>query len=374
MEAIGHLAGGVAHDFNNILAALLLQVDLLKMMEQLPDSIADGLKLIDADVKRAANLVRQLLLFSRRQVMQQRNLDLNEVVTNFSKMLQRIIGEDIQMQLNLHPAPLHLRADRGMIEQVLLNFAANARDAMPKGGRLLVKTSAAAVDVSDARRFNAEAAPGRYVCLSVSDTGTGIPPKVMPNIFEPFFTTKDVGKGTGLGLATVFGIAKQHKGWVDVDNRPGEGVTFLAYFPALTAATTEPALAAPLPKPTGGTETILLVEDETAVREATHMLLERSGYHVLTATNGREALALSQKHRESVALLLTDLVMPEGVNGLELARQLKSEQPKLKIVFISGYSADVAGDEFDLHEGVNFLKKPFSAGHLLQTIRQSLDG
>ena len=374
MEAIGHLAGGVAHDFNNILAALILQVDLLECEKQLPEGVEDGLKLIRADAERAANLVRQLLLFSRRQVMRPRDLDLNEVVTNFSKMLQRIIGEDIQIQLHLHTAPLPIHADAGMIEQVLMNLAANARDAMPKGGRLLIELTAATADEARARRFNAEAAPGRFVCLGVGDTGTGIPLEVMPRIFEPFFTTKDLGKGTGLGLATVFGIAKQHKGWVEVDNHPGKGVTFLVYFPALAATATEPTLAGPLPKPLGGTETILLVEDESEVRRVVRTLLAQSGYDVLEAANGKEALALAQGQGRSLALLLTDLIMPEGLNGLELANQLKSEKPQLKVVYISGYSTEVAGGKLGLQEGVNFLQKPFNAEHLLQTIRQSLDG
>ena len=233
LEAIGQLAGGVAHDFNNILSALLMQTELVGMVEHLPEEAREGLQQIHADASRAAELTRQLLLFSRRQVMQSRILDLNEVVHNLARMLQRVIREDVQLQLHIHSTPLMIRADAGMLDQVLMNLAVNARDAMPDGGRLLIETAEATVDENDAR-LNPDATPGRYVCLSVSDTGTGIPPEILPRIFEPFFTTKEAGKGTGLGLATVFGIVKQHQGWIKVDSHPGAGTTFKLFFPAST--------------------------------------------------------------------------------------------------------------------------------------------
>jgi PAS domain S-box-containing protein len=372
MEAIGQLAGGVAHDFNNILTSLLLQIELVGQFEPLPAGVSEGLMQIREDTKRAAKLTRQLLLFSRRQVMQPHNLDLNEVVTNLTQMLQRIIGEDVQMQLQLHPEPLVTRADAGMLDQVLMNLTVNARDAMPTGGQLRIGTSEKIMS-EGTNAACPEAVPGRYVCLSVSDTGGGISPEILPHIFEPFFTTKAAGKGTGLGLATVFGIVKQHHGWIDVDNRPGKGVTFQIFLPA-SGTTDKESISAPLPAPSrDGTETILLVEDEAALRKLMCKILKRHGYQVLEASNGVEALDLWSEHGKSVTLLLTDLVMPGGLDGQELARQLQAKQPALKVVFSSGYSIEIAGREISLRHGENFLPKPFTPDRLLKSIRQCLD-
>jgi len=372
MEAVGQLAGGVAHDFNNILTSLLLQVELVGQFEPLPAGALEGLKQIREDAKRATKLTRQLLMFSRRQVMQPHNLDLNEVVTNLTKMLQRIIGEDVQMQLQLHPEPLVTRADAGMLDQVLMNLTVNARDAMPAGGQLRIETSEKIV-TAGTNAACPEAAPGRYVCLSVSDTGGGISLEILPHIFEPFFTTKEAGKGTGLGLATVFGIVKQHHGWIDVGNRPGEGATFRIFLPA-SGTTDKESISVPLPAPTrDGTETILLVEDEAALRNSMCKILKRQGYQVLEAANGVEALDLWSAHGRSVALLLTDLVMPGGLNGQELARQLQAKQPALKVVFCSGYSIEIAGREISLRHGEIFLPKPFTPDQLLKSIRHCLD-
>jgi len=372
MEAIGQLAGGVAHDFNNILSALLMQTDLIEMAESLPKDVAEGLKQIRADASRAAGLTRQLLLFSRRQVMQSSVLDLNEVVTNLAKMLQRIIGEDVRLQLDLHTTPLMTRADAGMIEQVLMNLAVNARDAMPGGGRLRIETTEKTVTENLAGLYP-DAVPGRYVSFSVSDTGGGIPPEILPRIFEPFFTTKEAGKGTGLGLATVFGIVKQHQGWIKLDNEPGRGVTFRIFLPASTVTEAEAAQIEVKPKPRGGSETILLVEDEPRVRKAISTILERNGYTVVAAANAIQALHLWQSHRYEVALLLTDMVMPGGTNGHELAQQLQAAESSLKVIYITGYSAEIAGRELELHNGENFVQKPFKTEHLLETIRRSLD-
>jgi len=372
MDAIGQLAGGVAHDFNNILAALLVQVELINMVEDLPEEVRDGLNQIHTGVNHAASLTRQLLLFSRRQVMQPRPLDLNEVVTNLVKMLQRVIGENVRLQLNLHSSPLITHADAGMIEQVLMNLAINARDAMPEGGRLSIDTvdHIVAESLGDS---NPDAAPGRYVCLRVSDTGHGIPPEVLPRIFEPFFTTKEAGKGTGLGLATVFGIVKQHHGWIKVDNQPGRGVAFQIYFPASTVTPLQAPATEAKPKPRGGTETILLVEDDPAVRRSLRTILEKHGYRVVECVNGIEALDLWLVYQRKVALVLTDLTMPGDLSGQELARHLRAAQPDLKVIFMSGYSAEVAGREFQLHHGENFIQKPFTIDHLLETIRRSLE-
>jgi len=265
------------------------------------------------------------------------------------------------------------RADAGMLDQVLMNLAVNARDAMTSGGRLRVETSEATVEKA-AAQLNPDASPGRHVCLSVSDTGGGIPAEVLPRIFEPFFTTKEAGKGTGLGLATVFGIVKQHQGWIQVDNRRGQGVTFQIFLPACPAPRAESNQSDAKAKPRGGTETILIVEDELTLLKPTRKVIERHGYTVLEATSGAGALKQWEANREGIALLLTDLVMPGGMSGQDLARRLRLDQPQLKIIFISGYSADIAGKDFELSSGESFIQKPFATEHLLETIRQSLDG
>jgi CheY-like chemotaxis protein len=259
-----------------------------------------------------------------------------------------------------------------MLDQVLMNLTVNARDAMPAGGQLRIETSEKIV-TAGTNAACPEAAPGRYVCLSVSDTGGGISLEILPHIFEPFFTTKEAGKGTGLGLATVFGIVKQHHGWIDVGNRPGEGATFRIFLPA-SGTTDKESISVPLPAPTrDGTETILLVEDEAALRNSMCKILKRQGYQVLEAANGVEALDLWSAHGRSVALLLTDLVMPGGLNGQELARQLQAKQPALKVVFCSGYSIEIAGREISLRHGEIFLPKPFTPDQLLKSIRHCLD-
>ena len=372
MEAIGQLAGGVAHDFNNILSSMLMQTDLIDLVEGLPDDVREGLKQIRADTKRAADLTRQLLLFGRRQVMQRHTLDLNDVVMNIARMLQRVIGEDVKLQLNVAPGPLMANADRGMLEQVLVNLVVNARDAMRNGGRLTVDTFAASVDEETAR-MNPDAAPGAYVCISVADTGGGIPADVMPRIFEPFFTTKEAGKGTGLGLATVFGIVKQHGGWIRVDNRQGEGVTFQVYLPAVAVPVGDAATAGAAARPRGGTETILMVEDEPSVRMLTRSILQKQGYTVLEACDGVEALKVWGDRGSGVALLLTDLVMPGGMSGKDLARQLQERQPGLRVVFASGYSTEFGGREIRLLDGESFIQKPYSVETLLSVVRRSLD-
>ena len=371
MEAIGQLAGGVAHDFNNILAAIMLQTELSSGSGSIPDFVRDDLAQIRLAAERAANLTRQLLLFSRKQVMQARNIDLNNVVTEVAKMLRRIIGADVRLLLSLHPSPLKIHADAGMLDQILLNLAVNARDAMPGGGNVSIETGEKIVDENFALQ-NADAKPGRYVSFGVADTGSGIPPEVLPKIFDPFFTTKEPGKGTGLGLATVFAIVKQHAGFLTVDTEAGRGTKFQVFLPAADPGA-ELQSAARKARPRGGGETILLAEDETPVRTLTRSMLEKYGYTVLECPNGVEALKLWAQHRESVALLLTDLVMPEEVGGLELANRLRKENPQLKVIFMSGYSAEIAGRQLELKLGENFLQKPFSPDQLLETIRRSLD-
>ncbi len=372
MEAIGQLAGGVAHDFNNILAAIMMQADMAGSVEHLPEEAAEYLEDIRAAAERAANLTRQLLAFSRRQVMQPRSLDVNESVTSLGKMLTRLLGEDVRLQLHLHPAPIALEADPGMLDQVLLNLVVNARDAMPSGGRITISTSIRQVTAEEAARTDG-AAPGRYACIGVADTGTGIAPENLERIFDPFFTTKEAGQGTGLGLATVFGIVRQHGGWVSVESETGQGATFLVFLPATAVPAPAAGTAASEPAPSRGHESILLVEDEVGVRVITRALLEREGYRVTEAANGVEALALWEQRESPFALLFTDLVMPEGVNGRELAARLQAERPRLKVIYTSGYSGDVAGRELSLREGVNFLQKPYSRQQLLETVRRALD-
>jgi CheY-like chemotaxis protein len=265
---------------------------------------------------------------------------------------------------------LHLHADPGMLDQVAMNLAVNARDAMPEGGRLLIETSEKIVDEVLARQ-HPEAAPGHYVGLSVTDTGCGIPPEVLPKIFEPFFTTKEPGKGTGLGLATVFGIVKQHRGWLTVESAPGQGTTFNIFLPATTAAA--PLAEGTKPKSRGGTETILLAEDDQAVRKATVTTLTRHGYRVVEAANGPEALALWSEHHDAIALLFTDLVMPGGLSGRQLAQTLQAGNPGLKVIYASGYSAEIAGRELRLQAGENFLQKPYLPQDLLRALRACLD-
>ena len=372
MDAIGQLAGGVAHDFNNILAAMMMQSELLRTAGNISQEVRDGLQQIFNAAERAANLTRQLLLFSRRQVMQVRDLDLNEVVTSLAKMLQRIIGEDVHLDLQLHATPLMTHADAGMIDQVLMNLAINARDAMSKGGRLLIETTEKDVD-EDLARLNPDTAPGWYVCVSVSDTGAGIPPEILPKIFEPFFTTKESGKGTGLGLATVFGIVKQHGGFIQVESEPHCGAIFRIFLPANKVepkSPTPPAMKARLHE---GTETILLVEDDEGVRTLIRVTLERHGYRVLEAANGIEAIKLWDQHSKEVALLLTDLVMPAGVSGHELADRLQKDKPQLNVIFTSGYSAEVAVRQIKSQADENFLQKPFPPDQLLETVRRCLD-
>jgi len=372
MEAIGQLAGGVAHDFNNILSSLLMQAELVDLIKNLPEEAREGLQEIRGDIRRASDLTRQLLLFSRRQVMQPRLLDLNGLVTNLGRMLQRLIREDVHLELHLWATPLLTHADASMLEQVLINLAVNARDAMPGGGQLRIETAETVLD-EKAAQATPGATPGRYVCLSVSDTGSGMPPEILPRIFEPFFTTKEAGKGTGLGLATVFGIVKQHQGWIVVNNRPGQGVAFTVGLPASPEARVEATETKASPKPRPGTETILLVEDEPGLLKVTRILLERNGYKVLAAANGQKAIECWQEHQAEVALLLTDMVMPGGISGQELAARLRGDRPQLKVIFVSGYSANIAGREFQLGRGEAFIPKPFATDQLLKVIRESLD-
>jgi PAS domain S-box-containing protein len=372
MESIGTLAGGVAHDFNNILGVIQGYSDMLKADGNLSPPQINYIEQINAATFRATALTRQLLLFSRKESLQLRDLDLSQSINAMTNMLRRILGEDIQSQFKFAMQPLFIHADAGMMDQVLLNLAVNSRDAMPRGGRLGIETSAAEFDEKTAAN-SAQIRPGKFVCLSVSDTGVGIAPENLVRIFEPFFTTKGIGKGTGLGLATVFGIVRQHNGWIDVDSKVGEGTTFRIYLPRVATPPRQNVLTPELTSMPGGDETILLVEDDPSLRASMSATLLRLGYRVLEAANGLEALKTWTGRHESIQLLLTDLVMPGGITGKDLGEQISRENPRLKVIYASGYSAEVAGADFRLQEGVNFLPTPFQSHKLATIVRNRLD-
>jgi hypothetical protein len=372
MEAIGQLAAGVAHDFNNILTVIqgnaLLQLETVGVTEE---CAARARQVVEA-AERASSLTRQLLLFSRNQVMQPDHLDLNEVVGSMTKMLQRILGEDLALHSIYAPNLPSILGDAGMIEQVVLNLAVNSRDAMQAGGQLHISTSLVVVGKHD-RQQNPDSSPGPHVCLSVRDTGCGITPEHLLHIYEPFFTTKEVGKGTGLGLATVYGIVKQHRGWIDVDSKVNAGTTFRIYLPAVEGARAKTRTTPSQSQLPGGQETILVVEDEAALRLLVSNVLQRCGYTVLLAESGVAALEVWKSRKDRVQLLLTDMIMPDGMTGRELADTLRAENPQLKVIYTSGYSPDAVARGLTLVEGVTFLQKPYPPLRLAQTIRNCLD-
>ena len=371
MEAVGRLAGGVAHDFNNLLTGLDGNLELIRM--DLPDdhvaleSVGEGRAL----VARAATLTRQLLAMSRKQVLEPRVIDPNHVIGDLQKLLGRVIGEDLTLRLELgKPPPVY--ADPGQLEQVLMNLALNARDAMPRGGTLILRTDVATLDAEACRRLE-DISPGSYAVLEVQDDGVGIPPALIDKIFEPFFTTKDRGRGTGLGLATVYGIVRQHRGAVEVHSVPGHGSTFRVLIPGTErkprhrpTTTTTHAIEAHV-----GTETILFVEDEASLRRAATSSLTRLGYRVLEAEDGDAGLAAAAQHSGPVDILITDVIMP-GRNGRELADALRARQPDLPVLFTSGYAEDILGEEGLVAEEEHFLPKPYRLSTLARRIREIL--
>jgi PAS domain S-box-containing protein len=373
LESVGQLAAGVAHDFNNILTIIQGHSDrLLERPGWTPD-VAEPLQQISAAANRATALTRQLLVFSRKQVMQPRVLDLSAVLGNLAKMLRRLLGDDIALESIHEPGLPAIEADAGMVEQIIMNLSVNARDAMPKGGRLTVSTATVTIDEAYVRQ-QPEARPGSFVCLSVTDTGCGMSKETLARIFEPFFTTKDVGKGTGLGLATVYGIVKQHQGWAEVSSQLGVGTTFRVYFPA----STKPLEVSGADRPAspqavrGRHETILLVEDEPVLRELARTILKDYDYEVIEAATGVEALQVWEAHGGKVDLLLTDMVMPEGMSGRELAEELKSRKPDLRVIYTSGYSSEVMGSDLGLRD-IRFLQKPYPPAQLAHVVRDCLD-
>jgi signal transduction histidine kinase/CheY-like chemotaxis protein len=380
MEAVGQLAAGVAHDFNNILTIIQGHADLLL---QTPESAAKNeksIRQICSAADRAGQLIRQLLMFSRKQVMQQRNAHLNEIIQNLSPMLRGLLGEHITFHFDPANGLPPIWVDLGMMEQLLVNLIINARDAMPRGGRLTVATSLQTLDPISTV-LNPEARPGEFVCLKVTDTGCGMSPHTLAHLFEPFFTTKEPGKGTGLGLATVYGIVKQHQGWVIVDSVENSGSAFTIFLPGAAAGVTERIDPAPLPgqsvaeeEMARGNETILVVEDESALRELVVHILQLCGYRTYEAESGVAALSVWQKHKNEIDLLLTDMVMPEGMSGRQLAERLQAEDAGLKVIYTSGYSPGMAGKDIALLEGFNFLAKPYTPHRLALVVRECLDG
>ncbi|MEW5744937.1 MAG: PAS domain S-box protein [Nitrospirota bacterium] len=370
MEAVGKLAGGVAHDFNNILTAIISYGNLLQMSLTADDPSRTYIDQILALADRAAILTQSLLAFSRRQIMNPREVDLNEIIDRIEKILSRLIGEDVELRVSRSGESLPVMADVGQVEQVLMNLATNARDAMPEGGVLSISTEQRVI-TGEFVRSHGYGAPGVFALIKVSDTGVGMDEATRTRIFEPFFTTKEMGKGTGLGLAIVWGIVKQHNGYINVYSEPGKGTTFRIYLPLVTAGAGKEPSAAPLPALATGAETILVAEDETAVRDTTVALLEKFGYRVITAADGEEAVRKFGENRDDIQLLLFDVVMPKK-NGREAYEAIRRLKPGIKVLFTSGYASDIMYKRGILEEGFDFISKPFTPRDLLNKVREVL--
>jgi CheY-like chemotaxis protein len=373
MEAIGRLAGGIAHDFNNLLTALKGYTHLSLQHMQPDDPLYHDVTQIGRITERATVLIRQLLTFSRQEATQPVELNLNSVIGDLLKLLGRVIGEDVELVTHLDPSLAQVQADPGQMEQVLMNLAINARDAMPGGGQLVIETAGVTLD-ERAARAEYDMEPGDYVLLTVSDTGVGMSKEVLEHIFEPFFTTKP--EGTGLGLATVFGIVRQHGGHIHPYSEPGQGSTFRIYLPAQRPRPgTQPAEMARRPAEPAtalaGGETLLLAEDEMAVRELAKRALEGYGYTVLAAANANQAIELFRQHIDAIALLISDVIMP-GITGPALYRELAKEAPGLKVLFLSGYTGSMVQGR-GVVQDAPFLQKPFTLGELALKVREVLD-
>jgi PAS domain S-box-containing protein len=370
MEAVGRLAGGVAHDFNNLLMVINGHCDLLLKKLDARDPMHGQLTAVRKAGQRATALTQQLLAFSRKQITQPRVLDLNQVVGDVENMLRRLIGEDIALVTVLSPELGRVRTDPGHISQALMNLAVNSRDAMPKGGRLMIETANIDLDETYAREHPA-VNPGPYVQLTVSDSGTGMDAETQAHLFEPFFTTKKTGEGTGLGLSTVHGIVEQAGGFIWVYSELAKGTTFKIYLPRVEEAVEVEDVAEPAAGTLQGTETILVVEDQPELRKLARMVLEDHGYKVLAADNARDALFLSERHAGPIHLMLTDVVMP-GMNGRELADRLKPLRPEMKVVYMSGYTANAIVEHGVLEPGIEYLQKPVSPDALAAKVRGML--
>ncbi len=371
MEAVGQLASGIAHDFNNILTVIQGHAALVLLRDQLDREVAESAREISAASERAAALTRKLLTFCRREMTRPQVVHLNQSLTGLGNMLRRLIGEHILIQYALAPELPPVFGDPSNLEQVILNLVVNARDAMPGGGSITITTAALTLAHADLSR-HPQARHGLHVCLDIADTGCGMPPAVLERIFEPFYTTKEAGKGTGLGLSTVYGIVKQHGGWIEVVSEPGKGSRFRVFLPATdkAAPSLPPDLLAPVPVATGGR--ILLVEDEAAVRKMAAKILRASGYEVLEAADGGEAVRVWERNPAGVDLLLTDVIMPGGVSGWELAKELTHRKPELKVLYTSGYNAEAAGYGMANQPNFEFLEKPYQPPALIQAVVRCL--
>ena len=371
IEAVGRLSGGIAHDFNNLLGVIIGYSQVLIKKLGPGNALLEHAEEIEKAGQRAASLTRQLLAFSRQQVLAPAVLNLNALITDMGKMLHRLIGEDIELELKLSQAIGRVKADQSQLEQVIMNLVINARDALPQGGTLKIETVNETLDEAYTRQHPGSKA-GRFVMISVTDSGTGMTPETLAHLFEPFFTTKERGKGTGLGLATVYGVVKQSGGYISVESEVGKGSCFKVYLPEID----EPvSVASPPPPPTEtfrGTETILLVEDADALRKLAFTLLEQNGFHVLAAASGLEALKMLEGKHDKIELLLTDVIMP-GINGRVLAGRLAAMQPGLKVLYMSGYTDSTIADHGVLDAGTSLLHKPFSEEALIQKVREVLD-
>lgn len=370
MEAVGRLAGGIAHDFNNLLTVITGYTDVLLEAFDAADPLRENVQEVKQAAERASALTRQLLVFSRKEVIALELLDVNVVIADVEKMLQRLIGEHIQAITKLSPAAGHIRADRGQFQQIILNLAINARDAMPQGGKLTIETAVVQVEVDNGRP---DVEAGAYVCLTVNDTGCGMTEEVQAHLFEPFFTTKETGKGTGLGLSMVYAIVKQVRGYINVTSAPGQGTTFNIYLPQASAPAGGEEPDRPRVRVPRGKGTILVVEDEDAVRRLVLMVLRWNGYTVLEARQCSDAVALCKEHEGPIDLLLTDVIMPQ-MNGRDLAKHLAKLRPDMKVLYISGYTGGALDDQDAAPEPTNFLPKPFTPDTLARTVAGILDG
>jgi PAS domain S-box-containing protein len=364
MEAIGTLAGGVAHDFNNILTTIIGNADLILMTVDKDESLRKGIEDIKIAGKRAAALTRQLLAFSRKQIIQPKVLDLNELLSGIEKMLVRLIGENIEILMIPESALWKIEIDPGQMEQVIMNLVVNAKDAMPNGGKLTIETSNMDLDENYFRDHGVENPPGPYVMMAVSDTGSGMDKEVQEHIFDPFYTTKEKGKGTGLGLSTIYGIVKQNNGFIWVYSEPGQGSTFKIYLPRVKGDTPVENLS--------GFETVLIVEDDDSLRKLMRTILKQKGYKILEAENGEDALRISEEHEGRIDLMITDVVMPK-MSGKEVAERLQPLYPQMKVIYMSGYTDDAIVHHGVLAAGLNFLEKPFSSEGLARKVREVLD-
>jgi two-component system, cell cycle sensor histidine kinase and response regulator CckA len=372
MEAVGRLSGGVAHDFNNLLGVMIGYSEFLQERMEQSNPLRGSVDEILKAGKRAAMLTRQLLAFSRQQVLDPKVLDLNFAVGDMEKLLRRLIGEDVQLTTVLSQDLGRVKADQGQLEQVLLNLAVNARDAMPQGGKLTIQTENMVMDEEFVRRYPYPVQPGPYICLKVTDTGIGMSPETKARAFEPFFTTKEKGKGTGLGLSTVYGVVKQSGGYIEIESTLGVGTTFRIYLPRVDEPLAMERPAFDVAATYEGTETILLAEDESSLRNLTRDTLELCGYRVLAANDGVEALKVSENYKEPIDLVLTDVVMPE-MGGRVLVEKLLGQRPDIKVVFMSGYAGQGIGSPGPIAPNSVFLAKPFTRETLSRRIREVLD-